>query len=214
MVRIVPWVIILGLMLYTLFDVLATERHRFTSLSKTLWMLVAIIPVIGGLLWLTVGRPRGSARGGAGGSRSRRRRQVAPDDDPAFLRRLDEQAWRARRENTRGADAGAEAPSGADASAEAASGETSGVEASGVEASGVEASGVEESGVEMPGTETPGTDASGAEGSELSTGAKHPDAQAEAVPTAEPEPGQEAAESGDGAEDEPKPPAGEPRADN
>ena len=110
MVRIVPLVAVLGLMLYTFFDVLATDRHRFTSLSKSLWLLVALIPVIGGLLWLAVGKPRRSGGAGSVISLNRRPRPVAPDDDPAFLRRLDEQAWRAKRDSARASEASSAEP--------------------------------------------------------------------------------------------------------
>ncbi len=105
MVRILPLVGVIGLMLYTFFDVLATDRRRFTSLSKGLWLLVACIPVLGGLLWLMVGKPRRSGSSGSVISLNRRPRPVAPDDDPEFLRRLDEQAWRAKRDSARSAEA-------------------------------------------------------------------------------------------------------------
>jgi hypothetical protein len=103
-VRILPLIGVIGLMLYTFFDVLATDRRRFTSLSKGLWLLVALIPVVGGLLWLMVGRPRRSGASGSVISLHRRPRPVAPDDDPEFLRRLDEQAWRAKRDSARSAE--------------------------------------------------------------------------------------------------------------
>jgi hypothetical protein len=99
-IRILPLVGIIGLMLYTFFDVLSTDRRRFTSLSKGLWLLVALLPVIGGMLWIVVGKPR-KPRGESVISLHRRDRPVAPDDDPEFLRRLDEQAWRAKRESAR-----------------------------------------------------------------------------------------------------------------
>ena len=110
MVRILPLVAVFGLMLYTFFDVLATARHRFTSLSKSLWLLVALLPVVGGLLWLTVGKPRRSGGSGSVISLNRRPRPVAPDDDPAFLRRLDEQAWRAKRDSARASEASSDEP--------------------------------------------------------------------------------------------------------
>lgn len=103
MIRILPLVGIIGLMLYTFFDVLATDRRRFTSLSKGLWLLVALLPVIGAMLWIVVGKPRRPRKSGGDSviSLHRRDRPIAPDDDPEFLRRLDEQAWRARRESAR-----------------------------------------------------------------------------------------------------------------
>ncbi|WP_243229759.1 PLD nuclease N-terminal domain-containing protein [Microbacterium sp. CIAB417] len=54
-------------------------RHR--GVSKGVWIaIVVLIPVIGGILWFTIGRFRA---GGGGGSRT-----VAPDDDPEFLRSI------------------------------------------------------------------------------------------------------------------------------
>lgn len=52
------------------------SRHR--GVSKPLWIvIIAILPVIGGVLWFVIGR--GSVAGPA---------MRAPDDDPEFLRRM------------------------------------------------------------------------------------------------------------------------------
>jgi len=52
------------------------ERHR--GVSKAVWVAIVIVfPVVGGILWLAVGRV--SARAA---------RVVGPDDDPDFLRGL------------------------------------------------------------------------------------------------------------------------------
>ncbi|GGH36376.1 PLD nuclease N-terminal domain-containing protein [Microbacterium album] len=49
-------------------------RHR--GVSKGAWIaIVILIPVLGGLLWFTIGR----------GRRQTAQRAVAPDDDPNFL---------------------------------------------------------------------------------------------------------------------------------
>ncbi len=99
MVRYLPLLIVLGFVLYTFFDVMATDARRLRTLSKPVWLLVAVIPVIGAVLWLAVGKPR-KVRGSSPDSvvqLGRRGRPVAPDDDPEFLRSLDERAWRARR---------------------------------------------------------------------------------------------------------------------
>jgi hypothetical protein len=64
------------------------ERHR--GVGKVAWMLIVILlPVVGGLLWLTVGKLTRRAIA------ARR----APDDDPDFLRSLStrEQDERIRR---------------------------------------------------------------------------------------------------------------------
>lgn len=65
--------------IFALVDCLFTERHRFRALNKPLWALVIVVlPVVGGLLWLFLGRrPRTAAT----------TRLIAPDDDPDFLGR-------------------------------------------------------------------------------------------------------------------------------
>ncbi len=71
-------VIAVAFTIYTLVDVLMTERARVRGLQKPLWaVVVVLLPVIGGLLWLIIGK----ARRGPG----TRSRVIAPDDDPEFL---------------------------------------------------------------------------------------------------------------------------------
>lgn len=70
-------VIAVAFTIYTLVDVLLTDRSRVRGLQKPLWaVLVVVLPVIGGLLWLFIGKARRT---------SRPSRVIAPDDDPDFL---------------------------------------------------------------------------------------------------------------------------------
>lgn len=70
-------VIAVAFTIYTLVDVLLTDRARVRGLQKPVWaLIVVLLPVIGGLLWLVIGK----ARRTSGGSRL-----IAPDDDPDFL---------------------------------------------------------------------------------------------------------------------------------
>ena len=73
-------VIAAAFMIYSLVDCAMTERSRVRGPRKGLWFVIILLPIIGGVLWFLIGRGRGSARPAA--------RAVAPDDDPAFLRRL------------------------------------------------------------------------------------------------------------------------------
>ena len=63
-------------------------RHR--GASKRVWVLITLVPVIGGILWWTIGRSRGQARPAPAAP-------LPPDDDPRFLasderiRRLEEE---------------------------------------------------------------------------------------------------------------------------
>ncbi len=92
-VYIVVGLIIVALSIYAAIDSLMTAKYRTRGLPKFLWVVVILfLPVIGPVLWFTLGKDRGKNRPVA--------RATAPDDDPDFLRRLGsekEQAERIRR---------------------------------------------------------------------------------------------------------------------
>ncbi|MDH6235645.1 PLD nuclease N-terminal domain-containing protein [Cryobacterium sp. CG_9.6] len=74
---------VLILTVYTLVDCALFDRNRVRGLPRWVWILVIVlVPLIGPLLWLFVGRGRGTTPVG------RSFRTVAPDDDPDFLRSL------------------------------------------------------------------------------------------------------------------------------
>lgn len=86
-------VVAVAFWVYSVVDVLMTDRSRFRAFPKQVWALVVgLLPVIGGVLWLVVGKAR--RRGGVV-------RPIAPDDDPTFLRTLsaDELAKRAEQDD-------------------------------------------------------------------------------------------------------------------
>ena len=61
-------------------------RHR--GVPKGVWIaIVILIPVIGGILWFTLGRRRADEQ---------ETRAYAPDDDPAFLRSINKKEQDAR----------------------------------------------------------------------------------------------------------------------
>lgn len=80
-------VIVVILTIYTLVDCALLQRSRVRGLPRWVWIFVIIlIPVIGPVLWLLIGRGRtGTGRNGGG----RIVRSVAPDDDIDFLKGLD-----------------------------------------------------------------------------------------------------------------------------
>ena len=118
MLRLLPMLLILALALFAVIDCLSRDDDEIRGLPKVLWVLVILLfPLLGSLAWFIAGRPRGAGlpgRGGSGGPAAgpgagpgERRfgrstggstggRVVAPDDDPEFLRRLDEQRRKRR----------------------------------------------------------------------------------------------------------------------
>ena len=108
---------------YCLLDVVLSDEQEIRNLPKLAWvLLVVLVWGLGGLVWLLGGRPirSGAAPGGASPARPTRggppprgtqpwqhpagrgrpapppspRRPMGPDDDPDFLRRLDERLRR------------------------------------------------------------------------------------------------------------------------
>lgn len=65
-------------------------RHR--GVSKAVWIVIVLVPVIGGILWFTIGRAR------KGQEVRPQTRPAAPDDDPAFLSAADERIRRLEEE--------------------------------------------------------------------------------------------------------------------
>ena len=63
----------------------SANRNQVRVLPKVVWVLLCLfIPIIGGLLYITIGRPID----GDSGQGAKRSRPIAPDDDADFLRDL------------------------------------------------------------------------------------------------------------------------------
>jgi hypothetical protein len=97
--------LVVVVMLYAFIDCVQTPRAYARSLPKWLWLLlVVLVPVVGAVAWLVLGRPQ-SASLVAAGARRGRGVPVAPDDDPAFLRKLADDEWSRRmRQRREGSD--------------------------------------------------------------------------------------------------------------
>jgi hypothetical protein len=123
---------LIGLWIFCLLDVIATGAADVRNLPKLAWLLiVALLGAIGGAAWLVFGRPRtrsartrdaapppawpetggrplasgpgpGGRTTGRAATRPERGRPLAPDDDPEFLRQLDERIKRRGREGPAG----------------------------------------------------------------------------------------------------------------
>lgn len=84
MSRALPLIILIALTVFAVIDAILTPRDQLPG--KVWWVLgIVLLPVVGPLAWLTVGR---RARRGTGGTGGTPQPPVAPDDDPDFLRGL------------------------------------------------------------------------------------------------------------------------------
>ena len=97
--------LVVVVMLYAFIDCVQTPRAYARSLPKWLWLLlVVLVPVVGAVAWLVLGRPQRASLVAAGARRGRGV-PVPPDDDPAFLRKLADDEWSRRmRERREGSD--------------------------------------------------------------------------------------------------------------
>lgn len=85
LLRYLPLIIVVVLLVAALVDLIRIDPARARSLPKPVWgLIVIVIPFLGPILWFTLGReplePRNHGRYPDA--------KLAPDDDPAFLRRI------------------------------------------------------------------------------------------------------------------------------
>lgn len=95
MLRVLPFIIELGLLVYCLIDCIQTDSVLVRNLPKGAWvLLIVFLPLVGGIAWLVAGRPERAARSSsvpwpstatAGFPEYERPRPLGPDDDPGFL---------------------------------------------------------------------------------------------------------------------------------
>jgi len=97
-------VALLILWIFCIVDVISSEPTIVRNLPKLVWLLIVIIlPDIGSITWLILGRPRGAALApGATWTRPQAPRRsapgpVGPEDSPHFLKSIDDErrlkAW-------------------------------------------------------------------------------------------------------------------------
>ena len=92
-------VALLALWAYCIFDVISTDESLMRNMPKILWLIVVIVlPTVGSVAWLLLGRPLGAGLRPGDTSTYRpgklRPAPRAPDDDPVFLAGLDDEAKR------------------------------------------------------------------------------------------------------------------------
>ncbi|MFH0516478.1 PLD nuclease N-terminal domain-containing protein [Streptomyces sp. M41] len=92
MLRVLMFLVPLALSVYAFIDCISTKEDDIRHMPKPLWaILVLVFPLVGSISWLIAGKKRSPAADGWSGVRGRRRQQwVAPDDNPDFLKSLDE----------------------------------------------------------------------------------------------------------------------------
>lgn len=72
----------------------ATPGKDMRVLGKVSWiLLILFVPLIGAVLYFAIGRP-------VGGTGEKRSRNLAPDDDPEFLRKLRESIEKEQNDDT------------------------------------------------------------------------------------------------------------------
>ena len=90
MLRYLPFLLLLAVWIYAFVDCLNTPEREVRKLPKVVWVIVILLfgqVLLGPVAWFIVGRPRRNAPYGA--TRPDERRWVAPDDNPEFLKSLD-----------------------------------------------------------------------------------------------------------------------------
>jgi hypothetical protein len=98
MPRVAIAVAVLAIYVYGLVDVIRTDKGLTRGFSKTTWLIMVILlPLIGAALWFLIGRPRASAVA----QPAYPQHPTAPDDDPDFLRNLEQRRRQAEAERLR-----------------------------------------------------------------------------------------------------------------
>jgi hypothetical protein len=86
----------LAMLVYCLIDCIQSPSTQVRNLPKVVWvLLIVVLPLVGGIAWLVAGRPLASATRQVPWPSTRTagfpedERPRGPDDDPAFLSRID-----------------------------------------------------------------------------------------------------------------------------
>jgi hypothetical protein len=95
MLRVLMFLVPLALSVYAFIDCISTKDDDVRHMPKPLWaILVLLFPLVGSISWIIAGKKRTTA------PTFERRQWVAPDDNPDFLKSLDEE--KKRDEDTKG----------------------------------------------------------------------------------------------------------------
>jgi hypothetical protein len=110
MSRVLLTLLAVGLAVYALSDCATSDENDRSGIPKGLWIVMIIfLPFVGPLAWILVSRTQRSRHAAAGGTGTPRRPSggggrrrssgpIAPDDDPDFLWKLEQQRRREARD--------------------------------------------------------------------------------------------------------------------
>lgn len=128
MSRVLLTLLAVGLAVYALSDCATSDENDRSGIPKGLWIVMIIfLPFVGPLAWIVVSRTQRSHHATAGGppapgrpgTRRRPAGPIAPDDDPDFLWKLEQQRRReARGESPTAGPAAEDRPERTDGSSE------------------------------------------------------------------------------------------------
>ncbi len=91
MLRVLMFLVPLALSVYAFIDCISTKDDDIRHMPKPLWaILVLLFPLVGSISWLIAGKKRQPAGGSARSRGGGRQQWVALDDNPDFLKSLDE----------------------------------------------------------------------------------------------------------------------------
>ncbi|MEU3858936.1 PLD nuclease N-terminal domain-containing protein [Streptomyces sp. NPDC028722] len=95
MLRYLPFLLVLALWIYAFVDCLNTPDDEVRHLPKSAWLVIVLVfgeVLVGPVAWLLTGRVRPGTADGPAPARhdGTAARWVAPDDNPEFLKSLDE----------------------------------------------------------------------------------------------------------------------------
>ncbi|MGN6090121.1 MAG: PLDc N-terminal domain-containing protein [Actinomycetes bacterium] len=106
MTRVLPVLLVIGLTVYAAIEAAGTASSDMRAGTKASWLVVIVLlPVLGPVLWLLAGRPKAGATSAAPATQGPARPvALGPDDDPEFLRLLEERQRRLRQQQARPED--------------------------------------------------------------------------------------------------------------
>ncbi|CAM5404097.1 MULTISPECIES: PLD nuclease N-terminal domain-containing protein [Streptomyces] len=91
MLRVLMILVPLALSIYAFIDCITTDEKDIRHIPKPLWaILVLLFPLVGSVSWLIVGKDRAAAGPGPLAGRRSGGGWVAPDDNPDFLKSLND----------------------------------------------------------------------------------------------------------------------------